>query len=142
MRTLDQLLSESATRAFETKIQDLVNVEKWTKGNRDQIVEDLDVLVKKVSEEAFFFTQGVLDREIDGVPLLTQVVYRELLSTLIAFLRGLREDLDTLVESDGSTPDYTWINNVIREKIAAFIALDETVDRHMNLNDLEGVESI
>lgn len=136
------LLSESATRAFEDRIQALVSIERWTKSNRDSMVKELDDLIKQVSSEASHFTKSLLDVEIEGTPLLALIVYRELLSTYIQFLKGLREDLDTLKEEDGSSPDYNWITNVIREKIDAFVALDEHIDKHMNLTDLQGVKDL
>ena len=136
------LLSESATRSFEAQISELVNIDNWNEETRDSVIQELDGLLSKVSDEAFYFTKNIIESEINGVPLLKLIVYRELLGTLISFLKSIRDGLDEVDSVSATELDYEWITDKIRGAMSSYKSLDEDLDKHLNLSDIQGVEEL
>ena len=118
---------------MKEKLEPLLDASKWTKENRDSMLNQIDALLSKFAVETDSFVRAILEKE----DLLKTIVYKALLTQQVQFLQEVRGEVDVLGEEDLAV-DYAWINGNIREIVGRINLVEEAVTKALEeINTIE-----
>lgn len=130
MQTLDQLLTANLPEV-EQAFADTYNTTQWTKADRDARMERSKELIIQTATATLDFVRGLMDKEIEGRPLLFWHVVREMLAGELAFFESMRQELDRLGPEDlaRAPVDYGWLTDNIRARLVEISEISAVLEQ-------------
>jgi len=139
MRSLDEILADSARVQYEEKLTQLLDVNEWTEDNRDTRLLDAFAVIKDISTLSESVVKQSLETLIEGESVIALTVRKELLYGLITFLQTVRSNIDLMPqeEVDACAYNYTWLNDKIRLLVDAVNELERDTSNAMAVSPVE-----
>lgn len=139
MRSLDEILADSARAQYEEKLEELLNVSTWTESNRDTQLMEAFSVIKDISTLSAEVVKQSLETVVDGESVITLTVRKELLFGLITFLQTVRANVDLMSDEEAAACPYPyeWLNDKIRLLVEAVNELERDTTNAMAVSPVE-----